>query len=310
LPLPADLSSSFDAIDRFAQPNVFCVPIEFSSLRDPSPTLDGSPPYLSPYPVFQSGSKPVEYQPANPHLLELHSLIKARGIMPMHFMMGSLQPWYNDCPDCTHLPPHAKRPFKDDRFPVPTNVEANAEAMGRWANAYNASLPIHWGIWQEAGHYLRNGEPQIAAPQYANISYRTIKQMRAASPFPDAQTFGLQDLPSPDTKAKSQLSGKSFLGEVLDLLGEQAAADGIGTSSTDGIGTSSTGTAAAVIAPDPLVDYFGFNQYSPRKGDDPYSPSGLIDLNTDLDAARKVIGDDRLSSSPFLYTQVSKQYVY
>jgi hypothetical protein len=298
---PADYNAHLEVLDTHLAPAVFCLPIEWSSLRDPVPPLHGGASYLDPYPVYQPGSGgPVQFATANAHLQTLHAMLQNRSIMPMHFLMGALEPWYNNCTECSRIPPGGKRPYKDDRFPVPTNVTANGEAVGQWAAGYNASLTaVHWGIWQEAGHYLRHGRPEVAAPQYAAIAASYITALRPAGSLSarvDAQTLGLQLLPAPDTQPAAALGGDSFLGAVLKLL---AAAPAPAAAAPP---PAAPAPAAASLSPAPALDaapaasaldgldYIGFNQYSPRAGGlPPLSGAGLMQMNQDLAAARGVL---------------------
>ncbi len=271
-------------IDEF-DPAIFNIPLNFSSLREkPKDFRKSDNVLMDPYPVCRDGSGEVHVEPPDAELVKGHQALQQRRIIILHQLMGAPRPWYNEDPTLIRLKRGQKKPFFDDRFPVPTDVTAAADAMGRWCNGYQSSFPVNWGIWQEADHYLRYSRPDLGAPEYANIVLNYVRGIRrhATPESIDRQTFALQLLPRGSTKPWPSLQGSEMGSSFLEAL----------------LFTMEKGLRPGEKLSD-FIDYVNLNNYRASMG------KKAIDFHSELRAVRELLLKHNLNTTGFVYTQMT-----
>jgi hypothetical protein len=160
---------------------------------------DTSYPSLTPYPFEVAADGTVSVLP-NDFLNTLFTGLRNRNIEIMVQLEGAPKQWW-DYADA--VAPH--------NFPLPTNLAAAADAIGKWAKLYQ-DYPISWSMWNEPSHNL-TGSPDLTSVQQMIDIYDAYTSAIAPQGL-----FGLADFVPVDANPNENLNGQTYLGTTLAQL--------------------------------------------------------------------------------------------
>ncbi|GAA1151083.1 MULTISPECIES: hypothetical protein [Streptomyces violaceusniger group] len=172
-----------------------------AELRFPDTDYDS----MKPYPIEVSDGEVQVHR--NSFLDKMQSELRRRRIEAMYQVEGAPKQWEQT--------EKAHRPHK---FPVPTDVKAAADAMGKWARLYN-DHPVTWCMWNEPSHNL-TGRPDLASIRQMVDIYDAY-----ASAMGPKGLFGLASFIPPNSKPKREFGGRSYLEVAIDELRERRKAN-------------------------------------------------------------------------------------
>lgn len=172
-----------------------------AELRFPDTDYDS----MKPYPIEGSGGEVQVHR--NSFLDKMQSELRRRRIEAMYQVEGAPKQWEQT--EKAHAP---------HKFPVPTDVKAAADAMGKWAQLYN-DQPVTWCMWNEPSHNL-TGRPDLASIRQIVDIYDAY-----ASAMGPKGLFGLASFIPPNSKPKRQFGGRSYLEVAMDELRERLKAN-------------------------------------------------------------------------------------
>lgn len=158
-------------------------------------------PSLTPYPFEVAADGTVTVLP-NDFLNTLFTGLRQRDIEVMVQLEGAPYPWWNS----TVLPP--KRPHL---FPMPTNLAAAADAVGKWAKLYG-DYPISWCMWNEPTHNL-TGKPDVESIHQMIEIYDSYTGAIAPQGL-----FGMASFISTSETARKGLGGRTYFEATIDEL--------------------------------------------------------------------------------------------
>ena len=160
---------------------------------------DTSYPSLTPYPFEVAADGTVTVLPSD-FLNTLFTGLHQRNIEIMVQLEGAPKQWW-DYADA--VAPH--------KFPMPTNLAAAADAIGKWAKLYK-DYPISWSMWNEPSHNL-TGSPDLTSIHQMIDIYHAYTSAIAPQGL-----FGMADFIPPNATPSQELSGQTYLGATLDQL--------------------------------------------------------------------------------------------
>lgn len=163
---------------------------------------DTSWPSMQPYPIEAGAGGTVAARP-NAFLNSLYAGLRERGIEMMEQLEGAPKQWEN-----------TKAIKGSCHFPFPTDLQASASAMGKWAELYSGT-PVTWTMWNEPSHNL-TGKPSLESVRQIAEIYSSYTG--AIAPHSLSGLFGLASFVPENAKPDKKLGGRSYLQAVMDEL--------------------------------------------------------------------------------------------
>lgn len=160
---------------------------------------DISYPSLTPYPFEVAADGTVTVLP-NEFLDTLFTGLRQRNIEIMVQLEGAPEQWWDYA---EAVAPH--------NFPLPTDLTAAADAIGKWAKLYSG-YPISWSMWNEPSHNL-TGSPDLTSIQQMIEIYGAYTSAIAPQGL-----FGMADFVPVNANPSQELGGQTYVGATLEEL--------------------------------------------------------------------------------------------
>jgi hypothetical protein len=160
---------------------------------------DTSYPSLTPYPFEVAADGTVTVLP-NDFLNTFFTGLRQRNIEIIVQLEGAPEQWW-DYADA--VAPH--------NFPLPTNLAAAADAIGKWAKLYSG-YPVSWSMWNEPSHNLTGSADLTSIQQMIEI-YDAYTSAIAPQGL-----FGMADFIPDNANPSQDLGGQTYVGATLEEL--------------------------------------------------------------------------------------------